>query len=365
VHIEAFETERPSSTALVDSDYVIKFHRKLEHGIHPAIEVGQYLTDLADFANAPALLGSVELVDGNNRSAIATVHAYVPNQGDGWAVSAAYLDRFVDRQRLLPDGENPSNSEEQALYARFMSQAGRRTAELHLALASNSDIADFAPEPMRPKDVQRWIGDVTALASRVMNSLSQRRDMIREPSRRLFDRVMELRDTLPDRLRALMSPVGLNIRLHGDLRLDELLIVKDDIFIIGFEGKSARSLTERRRKAPPARDVAGLIRSIDYSVDAALDRALNVAPDEPRNRLAVALARWRELSTAAYLAGYREATSARLWPADPHVAHAVLDFFLLEKIFYEIEDELVHRPELLRVPLAAMLRILSAPASES
>jgi len=365
VHIEAFETERPSSTALVDSDYVIKLHRKLEHGVHPAIEVGQYLTDLTDFANSPALLGSVELVDGNNRSAVATVHAYVPNQGDGWAVSAAYLDRFVDRQRLLPAGENPSNSEEQALYARFMSQAGRRTAELHLALASNSEIAGFAPEPMRPKDVQSWIGEVTALASRVMNSLSQRRDMIREPNRRLFDRVMEQRDTLPDRLRALLSPGGLNIRLHGDLRLSELLIVKDDIFIIGFEGKAARSLTERRRKAPPARDVAGLIRSIDYSVDAALDRALNVAPDEPRNRLAVALARWRELSIAAYLAGYREATSARLWPADPHVARAVLDFFLLEKIFHEIEDELIHRPELLRVPLAAMLRILAAPASES
>jgi len=47
------------------------------------------------------------------------------------------------------------------------------------------------------------------------------------------------------------------------------------------------------------------------------------------------------------------------------VARAVLDFFLLEKIFYEIEDQLIHRPELLRVPLAAMLRILSAPASES
>src|SRR5262249_58552440 len=131
---------------------------------HPAIEVGQYLTDLADFANAPALLGSVELVDGNNRSAVATVHAYVPNQGDGWAVSAAYLDRFVDRQRLLPDGENPSNSEEQALYARFMSQAGRRTAELHLALASNSEIADFAPEPMRPKAMQRWTSEGTAVA---------------------------------------------------------------------------------------------------------------------------------------------------------------------------------------------------------
>jgi maltose alpha-D-glucosyltransferase/alpha-amylase len=360
VHIEAFETERPSTTALVDGDYVIKFHRKLEAGIHPAIEVGRYLTELADFAHAPALLGSVELIDGGNRNAIATVHAYVPNQGDGWSMSAGYLDRFIDRQRLLPAGENPGNSEGQTLYLRFMSQAGRRTAELHAALASDTGVADFAPKPMRPADVQGWVREVTALASRVLNSLSQRRDMISEPNRRSFDRIMELRHTLPDRLRALLSPVGMKIRQHGDLRLGELLIVKDDIFIVGFEGKAGRSLTERRRKAPPARDVAGLIRSIDYSVDAALDRALNVTPDEPGHRLAAALARWRDLSTAAYLAGYREAMTARLWPADPHAADAMLNFFLLEKILYEIEDEMASRSEWLRIPLAAMLRILSA-----
>jgi len=34
---------------------------------------------------------------------------------------------------------------------------GRRLAELHLALAGNSELVDFAPEPIRPKDVQLWI----------------------------------------------------------------------------------------------------------------------------------------------------------------------------------------------------------------
>jgi len=75
------------------------------------------------------------------------------------------------------------------------------------------------------------------------------------------------------------------------------------------------------------------------------------------------LAIWDSIAICEYLA--EKFPAARLWPADPHVARAVLDFFLLEKIFYEIEDQLIHRPELLRVPLAAMLRILSAPASES
>ena len=81
---------------------------------------------------------------------------------------------------------------------------------------------------------------------------------------------------------------GLNIRHHGDFHLGQMLIVKDDIFIIDFEGEPRRPLDERRRKAPAARDVAGLIRSIDYSATAALERALKVAPDE-QGKLGAAL----------------------------------------------------------------------------
>jgi maltose alpha-D-glucosyltransferase / alpha-amylase len=39
----------------------------------------------------------------------------------------------------------------------------------------------------------------------------------------------------------------------------------------------------------------------------------------------------------------------------------LLDFFLLEKVFYEIEYELSYRPDWVRVPMAEALRILSRP----
>ena len=158
---------------------------------------------------------------------------------------------------------------------------------------------------------------------------------------------------------------SLNIRHHGDFHLGQMLIVKDDICIIDFEGEPRRPLAERRRKAPAARDVAGLIRSIDYSVTAALERALKVSPDE-HGKLARALAHWRDGSADAFLAGYHEAmTNQRLWPADPRAATDLLNFFLLEKAFYEIEYELAHRPDWLRVPLMGMLRILSEPVNEA
>jgi maltose alpha-D-glucosyltransferase/alpha-amylase len=360
-HIRAVETEQSNSTALVDSDYVAKIYRKLQSGINPEIEMGRFLTEVASFANTPALLGSVELVEGDKTSAIAIVHAFVQNQGDAWTVTAAYLDRFVEEQRLLAASEHPGESEEQVPYLRYMAQTGRRAAEMHLALASRSDIADFAPEPIRPEDVRSWIDDAVARAERVYDALQQRRDTAREADRLLIDQLLAQRASLKERVSALLPPTikGLNIRHHGDFHLGQMLIVKDDIFIIDFEGEPRRSLAERRRKAPAARDVAGMIRSIDYSATVALGRALNLAPDE-HGKLAAALAEWRDRSTAAFLGTYREVmTDSRLWPADPHAADRLLNFFLLEKAIYEIEYELAYRPEWLRVPLTGALRILS------
>jgi maltose alpha-D-glucosyltransferase/alpha-amylase len=367
-HIRAVETEQSNSTALVDHDYVVKVYRRLEHGINPEMEMGWFLTEIAGFANTPALLGTVELIEGDQKCAVAIVHAFVENQGEAWTVTSAYLDRFVDEQRLLARSEHPSESEEQVLpYLRYMSQIGRRVAEMHLALASVGEFPDFAPEATRPEDVQRWIEDVIVRAERVFDALKQRRDAIRESDRALADQVLAQQETLRDRLNALLpSDIdGQNIRHHGDFHLGQILIVKDDIFIIDFEGEPRRPIDQRRRKAPAARDVAGLIRSIDYSATAALERALKVSADE-NGKLGTALGEWRDRAAAAFLAAYRDImTNADLWPADPRDAEQMLNFFLLEKAFYEIEYELAYRPEWLRVPLTGVLRILSQHANEA
>ena len=186
-HVRAVETEQSNSTALVDNTYVVKVYRKLESGINPEVEVGLFLTEVAGFANTPALLGSVTLIEGNTRSAVAVVHAFVENQGDAWTVTSAYLDRFVEEQRLLAASEHPAKSEEQVPYLRYMSQTGRRVAEMHLALAGAGDIADFAPEPVGPADVEQWIENVAARAERVFDVLKKQRDTIKDADRALVD----------------------------------------------------------------------------------------------------------------------------------------------------------------------------------
>ena len=364
--IRVLESDVCCIMAQADSDYVVRIYRRLETGIDPEAEIGRYLTDVAGFANTPPLLGSVELVEGNGNSAIANVHAFVEHQGDAWTVTSAYLDRFIDDHRVLGDRDDGNDNDETIPYLRYMAQAGRRVAELHSALAGSPDMPDFAPEPIKPADVSDLVDDLGARADAAFETLAARRETIKDSDLPLVDRVLAQRPTLRGRLRALLpdSIDALSIRHHGDLHLGRLLIVKDDVFITGFGGEPSRTLNQRRSKAPAARDVAALIRSIDRSVVAAEARALKGGPDE-QGRLAAALSLWREHSTAAFLSGYHDGLANRgLWPASRAAADVMLSFFLLEKALSELEYELAHRPDRLRAALAAVIRSLPETTGE-
>ena len=145
------------------------------------------------FAHTPPLLGSVELEENGTRSAVAVVHGFVQNQGDAWTVTSAYLDRFVEEQRLLT-AEAAGHSDEQSAYLRRMEQVGRRVAELQLALASRDDIADFAPEPITAAGCARLDGQSCCGAPiATFDELARRRSDLREDDRALVDALLSRR----------------------------------------------------------------------------------------------------------------------------------------------------------------------------
>ncbi len=358
----------PFSTAmLVDGDEVIKLYRKLEDGINPEVEMGWFLTEAVGFPNSPPMLGSVGLIEGETRHAIAIVHAHVGNQGDAWTVTGGFLDRFLDEQRLLSADGDSYKRQEQIPYLRHISQIGRRLAELHLVSASAEGLADFVAEPIKPADVRRWADALACNAERAFETLRQRRVSFNDPDHSFIDQILAQEAHLRARLIELLPPEtdGLSLRIHGDFHLGRSLIVKDDIFITGFEGDLRLPICERRRKAPAARDVASLIWSIEDSSQSALERALKLAPDE-HGRLRAALAEWVKRATAAFLAAYREAmTDQSIWPADRRSIRGMLDFFLLEKALGMLESEGSQRPEDARLALAQAARILSQQVHEA
>jgi maltose alpha-D-glucosyltransferase/alpha-amylase len=352
-------SEQSNSSIIVDNKFVVKVLRRITAGIHPEIEVGRFLADVAHFQNAPLLLGSAELVEGDKRSALTVVHAFVENQGDAWSVTSNGLNRLVEEQRLTAAETIPDTPDAASMLQR-MRQIGRRTAEMHLAFASSPDTPGFEPEPIGADDVACWTDAILARARTVFELLRQQRKELPEPTMQMAQRLIDHHDAIVRHIESGWNARfdGLKIRHHGDFHLGQLLIAKDDIYILDFEGEPRRSLAERRAKAPPARDVAGLLRSIDYAVSAAIDHAGDLKPDE-RVALTQRLRGWAERMGAAYWESYRETLGDnRLWPADAAQTQGLLDLFLFEKALYEIEYELTNRPAWAHIPLEATLRIL-------
>jgi maltose alpha-D-glucosyltransferase/alpha-amylase len=302
----------------------------------------------------------VELQEDGTDTALAVVHGFIENQGDAWTVTNHSLDRFIDDHRVL-NPEAPDGSIELASYLHRLRHIGRRTAELQNALASRPDIPAFAPDPITAEDLAVWTDALARRSEAMLDELSRRLPEFNEATRNLAETFLARRREIMERIRNhLPSAVqATKIRHHGDYHLGQILFAKDEVYILDFEGEPARSMEERRRKAPAARDVAGLLRSIDYAAASAFERALETWPDE-HARLAVALDDWRSQAVDTFMAGYREAlTNGQLWPADPGEAQHLLDFFLLDKGIYEITYELANRPNWLRVPLLGLQRILS------
>ncbi len=357
--VAAANREQSNTTVIVDADCVVKIFRKINEGIHPEIEIGRFLIEHTGYRNVPDLLGSIELVEGEQRSALAVAHRFIQNQGDAWTVTGAYLGRFIDDQRVLSAAAAPEGSPELASYLHPLRQIARRTGELQSALASRPDIAGFAPEPIQAADVAGWIERLVERSSNIFDLLASKRNDLPEADQALVDRMMVARPAIVEHIRRSLPGTvnAVKVRHHGDFHLGQVLLAKDDAFILDFEGEPGRSLAERRAKAPAARDVAGMIRSIDYSTTAALFNATNLTPEE-RQILNPKLEIWREKAAEEFWSVCRASTDPALWPSDPAEAQNLLDFFLLEKAFYEIEYELMNRPAWLHVPLDGTWRIL-------
>jgi maltokinase len=131
-------------------------------------------------------------------------------------------------------------------------------------------------------------------------------------------------------------------RIHGDYHLGQLLRTADGFAVIDFEGEPARTVLERRAPASPLRDVAGMLRSLDY---AAHTSNRDGVPDGE----AVI---WLRGARAALLDGY-----GGISPADLPLLAA----FELEKACYEVVYEANNRPDWTWLPLEALERQVQGP----
>jgi maltose alpha-D-glucosyltransferase/alpha-amylase len=367
--IRRLGAEQSNSSVIIGDKAVLKIYRRLVSGEHPEIEVARFLTQTAHFANTPPLLGYAEQVNKDGMPhTLAVLSGFVRNQGDGWSFTLSYLDRIFDEMRMVETAEPVSPADRHATYLEQIRVLGRRTAELHRALATETDDAAFAAEPISAADLKAWGDAARRQADKAFAALERARTptegVLRESIEAMLARRKEclaaIRTLSGKRIRASKT------RIHGDYHLGQVLVVANDFFIIDFEGEPARSLAERRAKSTPLKDVAGMLRSLEYAAWAALFRLLEHETDPFSKLLPSALA-WRDAAQEAFLHCYIETMGdCPSWPANRTEADQLLKLFMLDKALYEIGYEAANRPSWLRIPVAGLRTVLDSlkPARE-
>jgi len=283
-------TSEQSNSSIIFGDLLIlKLFRRQQPGENPDCELSRYLTEHTTFTHIPPFAGSIEYERNGDTYTLGMLQGLVANEGDGWTWTLKNLT---------------TNS-----YLTAAATLGRRTAEMHAALAT------YAPEPLQTADLEQLAHDMARHASR---------------SLRCFDRLRGL------------NPGSQRIRIHGDYHLGQVLRVPDDFVILDFEGEPSKTLAERRTKHSPLKDVAGMLRSFSYASYTALS-------DEAQR------AAWEQSVSAAFLAAYKQqAGVAPFLPADPHDFNTILEAYVVDKAFYELNYERNNRPAWVHIPLAAI-----------
>ncbi len=367
--------DQSNSVAFADDQYVLKLFRRLEPTPNPEYEIGRVLTERR-FDRVPPLIGAIEyLRPGVEPGTLAILQVQIKHQGSGWQYTLDDLHRYYERvaarttrsdrsegrDRLRgPGGRSQSKPPPffmalEGWYLTSASTLGKRTAELHLALASAGGDA-FAPEPITPADLDNLANYMRAHAETSLAMLADRVGALNDATRSLAETVLAQRDflfTRFDRLRA-CEDGGWRVRVHGDYHLGQVLRTEEDFAILDFEGEPARSIAERRSKQSPLKDVAGMIRSFSYAAYAALFAFTVNAPAE-YSQLERWANTWRHWVTASFLDGYTRTIGSS--PLLPHgdAYDVLLHAFIIDKALYELSYELNNRPDWVRIPLVGIL----------
>jgi maltose alpha-D-glucosyltransferase/alpha-amylase len=276
LEVRRLSVEQSNSSVIFGDRLILKAFRRTQEGMNPEVEILRFLGEQTSFDHVPRLLGWAEYQapDGTSMP-VGVLEAFVPNDGDGWD----YVLRTVSGFRTPNLGPGASNLELPAQLAGL----GRTLAGLHLALASRPDLPEMAPEPIAPGDVDAWrrrtLASLDEALSHVERDLSAVPGQggwpadLRRDGEAVRDGAQALR-TAVDRLCLLADGRIVKTRHHGDFHLGQTLVGPHGWTIIDFEGEPLRSLAERRAKHTPLRDVAGLLRSLDYAeVTIARERA--------------------------------------------------------------------------------------------
>jgi maltose alpha-D-glucosyltransferase/alpha-amylase len=339
--IKSVNAEQSNTSIIIERKYILKLYRNSKFGENPDYAVPLQLYRNS-FRNTPAPLGLCTLEKHGSRRDLISLFQFIPDSRDCWSLMTESLIRYLTMPEERELSMNTCSSLSRDL--------GKLTADLHLSL-STVNLQDFIPSIPGRDDLmmlsfrmEKLQNDTVALLERVFSSTGKM-----SPS------AFELAGLLKrSNLKVLESLKGeLKMRIHGDYHLGQVLRSNGMLYVIDFEGEPSKTMLERNEKWFPEKDVAGMLRSLDYAVSFSLKNSANLGIASGD---ADALSRHlREIFLQSYLKNTNKGVFLK---RKGDVFKELVSYFSIEKALYELAYELNNRPDWVDIPMKYLLKTL-------
>ena len=297
--------EQSNTSVILGDTAILKVLRALQPGENPDVDVPRHLVDRAGRTSPRPLAwleGEWADADGTTRRGyLGVLSTFVAGAEDGFELACAYAARGESVRRPGPrpgrrDGDHARGSRD-GRSRRLDATDGPATRRgRHRAAVRLGHVRGPPARGATRPGVERVLAEVRALTS--------------TPPRQ---------------------------RVHGDLHLGQVLRADGRWFITDFEGEPLAPLDERTKPDLAVRDLAGLLRSVDYAAAVGGLTGDAAAAGAPRRR---------EALRAGYASSADESSD---------VLTRALE---LDKTLYEAVYESRNRPTWLPIPIAALDRLV-------
>jgi maltose alpha-D-glucosyltransferase/alpha-amylase len=391
-HVKAHDKIKPrvlsaeqSNTSIIyDNAFFLKLYRKVDKAINPDLEISHFLTEQASFSHIPAYVGSIEWKHENGSMMLGMMQQMVDSNSDAWTYMLDRLDDFNERIlsggiHNLPDLRGtvtePVDYEDIPEQIKHLLEGpvventkllGIRTGEMHLALASSTNIPDFKPEPYSLHYQRSLFAGLQSLVRATFHSLTTNMKKLPEGVRHEAEEVLAMKEEILNTLKNIYRrKIDVDkIRIHGDYHLGQVLYTGKDFILTDFEGEPARSYSERRLKRSALRDVAGMMRSFHYAAYGSLFLD-NQIREEDIGKLMPFAEQWYHYMSGFFMHAYLKTVAGKNFiPKERADLETLMTTFLLEKAIYELNYELNNRPDWVIIPLRGIKSILKKDAFE-
>lgn len=337
-HSTLFSGEQSNSSVAFGEDSLMKVFRKVTPGLNPDIEIHEALTR-SESEHVAALYGWLEVPGTGDEPPLqlAMLQEFLRTASDGWDLALASVrDLYAEGDLHADEVGGDFGSESHRL--------GAATGQVHEALASAFPTTEWGPDDLRAlADAMRARLDA---AVEVVPELAPHAQALRS----IYAAVEQVTDTV------------LVQRVHGDFHLGQTLRTTRGWKIVDFEGEPAKPLAERTLPDSPWRDVAGMLRSLDYAAHA-VEADVEV-DEEGRKQIAYRAAEWAQRNCAEFLDGYVQTSGRTASGALSREQHLLLAAYQADKAVYETVYEARNRPSWITIPLGAIERLAENAAQE-